>query len=53
MGTFLKWLGVIVPAAIGAVVSELLVEKVARDEVRALLEDKEDDDEEYSILDEE
>ena len=55
MGVILKWIGVIIPAALGAVVSALLVEKVAREEVHALLEDKndEDDDEEYSILDEE
>lgn len=56
MGAILKWIGIIIPAALGAVVSEILVEKVAREEVHALLEDKnneEDDDEEYSILDEE
>jgi len=54
MGAFFKWLGVIIPAALGAVISEILVEKVAKDEVHALLENKEDDeDDDYSILDEE
>lgn len=45
--TALKWVGVAIPAAIGAIISQAFLEHTARDDMRDLLgieEDDEDDD---------